>query len=144
MVNRGRGITASRGNSRGRGVGRGQVVSNDNRSTDSVSGVENCGLCGLNVGDDYIGCDKCPLWFHPSTQCTGLNRSELNCVKSGGGRGIKFVCSACRCQTPPQNNTNSTADESISMSQIFAIVKELAVSVAQLTQQVSLMINNTA
>ena len=152
MVNRGRGVPTSRSNSRGRGSGRGQAAGSVNQAagganqvTDSVSGVENCGLCSLNVGEDCIGCDKCPLWFHPFTQCTGLNRSELNCVKSGGGRGIKFVCSACRCltgQSLPPNITNSTVDESASISQLFAVVKALAESVAQLTQQVTLMINN--
>ena len=108
MVDRGRGVPTSRGNSRGRGSGRGQAAGSVYQVTDSVSGVENCGLSGLNVGDDCIGCDKGPLLFHPSTQCTGLNRFELNCVKSGGGRDVKFVCSACRCQTgqsfPPNRN----------------------------------------
>ena len=125
----------------GRGSSRGGAVGSISTSSSQIS--NNCGLCSAVVGNDCVGCDQCPSWFHPTTQCTGLNKAELNCVKSGGGRGIRFVCSNCRCQTSQNSSAEPTVSAiSASMSQLHEIVKGLAETVANLTQQVTLLISN--
>ena len=135
-----RGGRVSRG--AGRGSSRGGAVGSINTSSSSQIS-NNCGLCSTVVGNDCIGCDQCPAWFHPTTQCTGLNKAELNCVKSGGGRGVRFVCTTCRCQTSQSNSAElSVSAISASMSQLHEIVKGLAETVANLTQQMTLLISN--
>ena len=101
MVGPGRPRGRVRGNQPSRGAVRGRVTRNvtSNSASTVVSDDTLCGICSLVVGDDGIGCDRCPHWFHPSTQCTGLKDQSIQCILSDGGAGICYVCTACRCQT---------------------------------------------
>ena len=162
-------IAAGRGRGRGRGATDSGVITrnNQNKSSDvrrsmrsdqvgvavggQVSGDTNvlngnltkCGLCESNVGGDSIGCNHCPSWFHPTTQCTGLKPASIDCILSKGGDAIRFICSKCRCSSRTQsgNSTVGSNDEETPLSQLYQIVQALTVSVTKLTQQVSTLIN---
>ena len=136
MVGPGRPRGRVRGNQPSRGAGRGRVTRNvtPNSASTVVSDDTLCGICSLVVGDDGIGCDRCPHWFHPSTQCTGLKDQSIQCILSDGGAGICYVCTACRCQTQGDGVSSGVPVDPGSISQLFEVVKALTQTVADLTK----------
>ena len=103
-----------------------------------------CGLCSSTtdfVGEDGIGCDYCPSWFHPTSQCTGLDVHAIRCIQGDGGNAIRYCCTTCRCTNPPPKSNSgfgvsgSAVPDSATISQLFLVVKSLAESVASLTGQ---------
>ena len=94
-----------------------------------------CGLCDQQTGEDAIGCDKCSSWFHPKTDCTGLSSDAINIILTEGGEAIKFICGLCRCKPSSSKRTGpSNSDTSVALTQIFEIVKALAVNVAKMSE----------
>ena len=108
--------------------------------------VDHCGLCGGVAPDVTIGCDRCRLKYHPVTQCTGLKKPTIDAVLADGD-AVKFICSACRCSGPAPTRVTTRSQSAnlsppdvslpVSISQVFEIVKALAVSMTSLTQQVT-------
>ena len=98
--------------------------------------VSNCGMCStvVPVGTDAIGCDMCPLWFHPTPQCTGLSQSSIDCILNEGGDALRFVCAACRCNTSSgdRQSGGNNAVHGDTIGQLFQLIRGLAVTVAQL------------
>ena len=123
------------------GVAVGGQVSGDTNVL--IGNQTKCGLCESHVGGDSIGCDHCPSWFHPTTQCTGLKQASIDCILSEGGDAIRFICSKCRCSSRTQsgNLTVGGNDDVTPLSQLYQIVQALTVSVTKLTQQVTTLIN---
>ena len=118
-------------------------------NSNHVAVIDNsCGLCSRSVGTDAIGCDSCPLWFHATTQCTGLRQDAIAVIQSTGGDGIVFKCSRCRCtnhtaSTSPSGGVTNSGNPAIdpgAMLQIFEMVKSLAETVTALTQQVAILV----
>ena len=153
----GGGVPRGGGAPRGGGVGRGGgvaraggsqdvVVDSEGLTSSSDNHGETCGLCSVATGNDSIGCDKCPQWFHPTTMCTGLKLNTIICIQEEGGDAVRFVCSACRCKGNLQLSSDTSSSPSSPMSdpamlQLFNIVKSVAESVAQMTQQVNHLVN---
>ena len=75
------------------------------------------------------------------TQCTGLSIRAIECIQAEGGAGVRFICSACRCNSSNGTQSGSLSDKE-SISQLHQIVKSLAESVAQLTAKVNMVINS--
>ena len=133
-------------------VGQGQAMADGSSSSGVNSNISSnashvCGLCSSEVGNNAIGCDACPRWFHPSPQCTGLRAAAIDCIQKDGGSGILFKCSVCRCNGTsnsnlPTNSTTSSSELNIALAQVFEIVKSLAVNVAQMSKQMTLMLNS--
>lgn len=140
MPGRGRGRIA--GSGRGRGAGAVQannptVVRND-VPDDSCA----CGLCSLQVGDEAVGCDDCPLWFHPSPRCMGISEASISAIVSeGDGGGLRYVCTKCRVENHRPGGGGGGQDgaavDKAAISQLFMTVRSLAASVASLVQQMS-------
>ena len=152
VVGRGRGSTASRGQASGSNSLSSNVAV-DGGTNSSLDGIRssssidnsNCGMCNDIVGQDSIGCDMCPKWFHPTTLYTGLKPEVIDFIISDDNNGIFFKCSACRCahasQSQPQPGTRSfnvQNDESDNNDQLFEMVKSLTVTVADLVRQVAI------
>ena len=124
--NRGRNPTSH--SSQDQGEASGSIVDNINNSPG-----HSCGLCNSTVGDDAIGCDVCPNWYHPSPQCTGLRSAATDCILKDGDSGILFKCSSCRCSNTSSssgNTSGTTSELNTALIQVFEIVKSLAVNVA--------------
>ena len=141
-----RNLRSSQAVTQGGGTVGDQVMSDPivDNPTSSSSNVK-CGLCDFQVGGDSIGCDKCSSWFHPSTLCTGLRALTLDCIANEGGEAIRFVCSKCRCAPQVSNSpSNSNDDGSTPISQLFQIVQSLAVTVTNLSKQVSVLLANSS
>ena len=90
-------------------------------------------MCGRETSNGAIGCDSCPLWYHSTTACTGLQPATLRCIQDEGGDAVRFVCVNCRCNPQPGDTTVSPD----AMSQLFSMVKALATCVTELTKEVS-------
>ena len=138
--------SGSRGAKQGTGMGRAvkgkSRVGNQADVTDKSPDI--CGFCTSVTMSDAIGCDKCPQWFHPTVQCTGLKLPTIKCIQDEGGDAVRFVCCSCRCK--PSNNdsltsSNSMSSDNIAVSQLFETVKSLAASVIELRNQVSDLTN---
>ena len=99
------------------------------------SDCTNCSLCSSVVGVDAVGCDDCNGWDHPSTQCTGLSKTALKCIKEDGGDAIRYVCPKCRCRFAQPNSSVSYDKETF--GQLFEMIKSLAESLATLTNQIA-------
>ena len=159
----GRGAGAGRGNSAGGSVSGGnlqQPIASHGQAIggsiqNSVAGMAVnstsdsgtlCGLCNIEVSTDAIGCDKCPLWFHPTSQCTGLQAETIAVIKSSDGDSIDFKCSSCRCKNTSLLNQSNTSNNQIidplAITQVFEMVKALTVTVATLANQISVLVNN--
>ena len=133
-------------------VSQGQAMADGSSSSGVNSNISSnasqvCGLCSSEVGNNAIGCDACPRWFHPSPQCTGLRAAAIDCIQKDGGSGILFKCSVCRCNGTsnsnlPTNSTTISSELNIALAQVFEIVKSLAVNVAQMSKQMTLMLNS--
>ena len=93
-----------------------------------------------SVGADGIGCDACGAWFHPTPLCTGLSSAAINVIQTEGGDAIAFKCSQCRLRVANQagasasRNSNSELEQTV--SQVFQMVRSLAVAVAELSNTV--------
>ena len=121
-----------RGGGGGSGNGGGGVTGAGTSQAGNIS--EPCGMCGQATSAGAIGCDSCPLWYHPTTSCTGLQPATLQCIRDEGGDAVRFVCGSCRCS--PQASADSTGSPD-ALSQLYSMVKALTMSVAELTKQVS-------
>ena len=116
----------------------------------SVSDIESqCGICQIAVGDDSIGCDNCPRWFHPTQVCTGLKPEVLRMIAAGDNEGIFYKCSVCRYVSSPTRSNSPTvssgelpAQDSHTTAQLFEMLKALAVCVTNLTTQVTALVSN--
>ena len=134
---------SGRGRGRGRG-GRGasarggQIGASGSGAALDGSGNE-CGTCQGEVGDNGIGCDLCPLWYHPTQACTGLTKGSIQAIQRDGGSGISYSCNKCRCEG--QSNNSDLKD---SVNQLFQMVTALAASVSQLTNQITALATTTA
>ena len=53
--------------------------------------------------------DICPLWFHPTTQCTGIQQDSIAVIKITGSEAVASNCSRCRCI----NTTAPTSPSSV-------------------------------
>ena len=136
----GRGARGGAGGGRGRGTApsaSGQVNSSSPSTLPAVVAQPTpdiCQVCSLVVGQDCVGCDRCPAWFHATPQCTGLATEAIDLILGDGGDAIAFICCSCRSQ-PGANPAN---DNSLVLQhQMFEMIKSLAASVAQITQQVA-------
>ena len=100
-----------------------------------------CGMCGHNVGNDAIGCDRCSSWVHPTEMCSGLPNDVIRMISDLSGDAILFVCTNCRVK-PSSNKGVSTRhggsttetnfpDELI--QQLFLSVKGICSAVMELT-----------
>ena len=155
------------GRGRGRGRGRGSkqtpaphTPAPDVRSKDVNPGVTTaptplpvedeesecaCGMCGVVVGDDGVGCDRCSEWFHPSEICTGLPREAILLITAHqADNSVLFVCTGCRINPgkgawatkPSRRRGSDKADEQETMiKQLYLTVKGLCASVASLTSK---------
>ena len=97
VAERGRGSTASRGQASGSNslslnvaVDGGTNSSLDGIRTSSSIDNSNCEMCHNIVGQDSIGCDMCPKWFHPTTLCTGLKPEVIDHIISDDNNGIFY------------------------------------------------------
>ena len=94
-----------------------------------------CGICKASVGQNGIGCDLCPRWFHTTTACTGLKLEIIQSILEIDNNGIFYKYNECRCSTsndsPGQNLDTSTA------AQLFKMIRYLAVTVNHLSENVS-------
>ena len=107
------------------------------------SEVHHCGMCGHNVGDDAIGCDRCSNWVHPSEMCSGLPNDVIKAISTLSGDAILFVCTNCRAK-PSSSSGVSTRRGSASaateancpdqlIQQLFLSVKGICSAVMELT-----------
>ena len=56
-----------------------------------------CGMCGLMVGDDGVGCDRCSARFHPTEICSGLPQEAISLISvHQADNSVLFVCTGCR------------------------------------------------
>ena len=135
------------GNLRGRG--RGSHGGGGRRGFSSATGEHNvssddytsCGLCDTVVGEDGVGCDRCEVWYHPTTQCTGLRDQAIQCIASDGGQGIAFVCSSCRFSLPYSPDNLSRHNKPVSqdsVNQLFEMVKAITITVGSLAETVKI------
>ena len=138
-----RGINANPSLRGGRGGrGRGHSNSETGEQNQSLNFVDNdlCAFCSTVAGDDAVGCDRCLKWYHPSQQCTGLSLEALNVIASDGGGAIAFIC--CNCRLTRNGSPNSQANQSNqvspeAMTQLYEMVKSLAVTVNAMSNQVA-------
>ena len=105
----------------------------------------NCGVCGVEVGVDGIGCDCCTKWFHPTSVCTGLTSGVIQII-TGQNPGLFYKCTICRClgTSPLQGNSSSLAQASHGTAldqqtgaQLFEMVRALTICVTKLTDKVA-------
>lgn len=67
------------------------------------SDLFHCVTCKFPVLDNEeggIACDECKQWCHGSQVCTGLPKDFVKEVLKHQGKGVKYVCTKCRLQTP--------------------------------------------
>ena len=104
--------------------------------TQSKSTAHNCGMCGHQVGDDSIGCDKCSNWVHPTEMCSGLPKEAISTIASLSGDAVLFVCTSCRAKpakvTTRQGGATSHSSEEL-IQQLFLSVKGICAAVMDLT-----------
>ena len=96
-ASRNRGKIATRGRGGGISAG-GHVGSSQGASAvvDTSDDQNACGLCTLEIDNEALGCDDCPLWFHPSPQCMGISQASIDAIiREGDGGGLKYVCTEC-------------------------------------------------
>ena len=119
-------------------INSGEAGAGEGSPESQMEASQQCGLCNLQTGDDAIGCDRCSIWFHPKTDCTGLSSNAISIIQNEGGDAIKFVCSVCRCKAPKNKNPGQASSETnAALSQIFEIVKALAINVAQMSETIN-------
>ena len=70
---------------------------------------DKCGMCQMDVGDDCIGCDKCTVWYHPTSTCVGLPDNVIKTIRDYGGRGVSFCSTACRLDDSGDSSGDNTA-----------------------------------
>ena len=162
---RGRGRGRGRGQSGGRGNAPNQAPSvpaaapgaeSDNESpevgvahtpepaTDRESDCA-CGMCGMLVGDDAIGCDRCSAWFHPSEICSGLPQDAISLITVHQvDNSVLFVCTGCRINPGTGSWSNASrrrgsskadGEQEAMIKQLYLTVKGLCASVASLTSK---------
>lgn len=99
--------------------------------------THNCGMCGHQVGDDAIGCDKCTNWVHPTEMCSGLPREAISTIASLSGDAVLFVCTSCRAKpsgsgvSTRQGGANNSSEQLF--HQLFLSVKAICSAVMDLT-----------
>ena len=120
--------------------GRGAVAQHAGPAPVVADDTSECGLCSLQVGEDAVGCDDCPLWFHSTPQCMGISEASIAAIISeGDGGGLKYVCTKCRVERQPVVGggwDNAVLDKA-ALSQPFMTVRNLAASVGSLVQQMT-------
>ena len=136
------------GRGAGRGAGSGQSsITNSSVSENPISNANNhsCGLCNALTSSDAIGCDRCPKWFHPNSQCTGLKAATVTAIQEEGGNAVRFVCTDCRCEpiSPGTTSDSDVGNMNTALPQLYQTVKALAESVADLSKQVSLILTQS-
>lgn len=104
-----------------------------------------CGMCGVMVGEEGIGCDRCSAWFHPTEICSGLPREAISLITvHQADNSVLFVCTGCRINPgtgawstkPSRRRGSDKADEQEMMiKQLYLTVKGLCASVASLTSK---------
>ena len=119
------------GRSRGGGTRASEVGQNETTS---------CSFCDDSLGDNPVGCDLCPNWFHSTTLCTGLRDETINAILGPDGSAIRFICCYCRCLAPA-SPSNAPNDSQMGLSQLFMTVQSLAKSVQELAAQVATIVN---
>lgn len=100
------------------------------------SSSDSCGTCNLLCGNDAVGCDKCYVWFHPSSMCLGLPEQLVRDIGEYGGSGIAFICTDCRSQ----NDTEQAVDK-LAFRQLFQTVRQLCETVSTLSEQMSRLVS---
>ena len=71
--------------------------------------VHNCTMCGHDVGNESIGCDRCGKWVHPTEMCSGLPNEVIRTIFTLGGDAILFVCTNCRVNKSPSSSKQSSS-----------------------------------
>ena len=117
---------------------------------DDAPEVHQCGMCGHNVGNDAIGCDKCTNWVHPSEMCSGLPTEVIKSIQSVRGNAILFVCTNCRVKPPSSgistrhSGTNAgTGGSDQLIQQLFLSVKGICAAVMELTVRLDKALSGT-
>ena len=108
----------------------------------------------MDVGDDCIGCDKCTVWYHPTSTCVGLPDNVIKTIRDYGGRGVSFCCTACRLDDSGDSSGDNTAAslpggsqdlaDREAVKQLFETVKGLCFSVGELTKNVQQLLQSTS
>ena len=99
-----------------------------------------CGMCGHEVGDDAIGCDKCSNWVHPTEMCSGLPKDAISTIANLRGDAILFVCTNCRVKSSNtgistrQGGTSGSGNDQL-IQQLFLSVKGICSAVMELTSR---------
>ena len=106
-------------------------------NTTNSSSDDICGLCTNPVGNDSIGCDFCPRWFHPTTICTGLKQETIDYIEAGSDDGMCFKCSFCRCSGNDTDNNQTNSLEGGTLGQLLEMIRALTINVTSLANQVS-------
>ena len=71
-----------------------------------------CQFChGSPLDNNAIGCDTCESWYHGSSLCTGLKEETIAAILGDDAASIRFVCSKCRCSSPPARSSPQAASE---------------------------------
>lgn len=108
-------------------------------------GVQLCGSCSKDVGDDSFGCDKCESWVHATEMCSGLPQYMIDSISKYGGAGIQFICIACRLtHTSGRANSPSSSKETHMtelVGQLFQQVKGMCTVIKNLTDKVEALSN---
>ena len=149
-------IIAMAGRGRGRGGGGAQTAaahapegqaaiskSGDGNGAGGTTDIHHCGMCGLNVGNDTIGCDKCSTWFHPTEMCSGLPNDVIKAIFSVNGDAIRFVCTNCRVKPPSSSGVSTRQGRETAganfpdqlIQQLFLSVKGICTAVMELTER---------
>lgn len=116
-------------------------ASSPNQDQSGAPEVHHCGMCGHNVGNDAIGCDRCSSWVHPTEMCSGLPNDVIRTISTVSGDAILFVCTNCRVK-PSSPRGVATRKGSASneanlpgelIQQLFLSVKGICSAVMELT-----------
>ena len=70
--------------------------------------------------------------------------AAIDCILKDGGSGVLFKCSSCRCSSGSTggNTSGNPTELNTALIQVFEIVKSLAVNVAQMSNQLNILINH--
>ena len=115
---------------------------------DGTSDAHPCGMCGHEVGDDAIGCDRCSSWVHPSEMCSGLPNEVIKSISTVRGDAILFVCTNCRAKPPPsgvstrQGSPGANCSDQL-IQQLFLSVKGICSAVMELTARIDKAFSRT-
>ena len=138
-MTRGRGKQSTGSGRRGRSAS----VAGTSGQHAPAAGVQLCGTCSNDVGDNSIGCDECEIWVCKNEMCSGLPMDMLRAIDRYNGAGIKFVCMKCRIDFTQRkgNSPTSTTESHMGelVGQLFQQVKGLCSKLQQLMDRVDLL-----